>query len=325
MTIAKAGIHASLNARCSVLAAANPVYGQYDRQRSPQANIGLPDSLLSRFDLLFVVLDTLDPSFDRTLSEHVIRSHQYRRPGTIMEPEPLNQVSSVSLEDAADASKVTLVWQRGGRGSDSSFGDGREGDVLTKDFMRKYIHYAKSRREPDLTEGAMEQISTEYAKMRSKQTKRNLPVTARTLETIIRLSTASAKCRLSSSVEERDVTAGVELLNFVLYHDISGHNEDVSNDRKRPREAEEIFPQRALLHGANARVRHFLSQQQLAGTTEISVESLLQQLNENPDFDADPIDMGGLTAILEELNVENRVRLSSLCITATLYNLFICR
>ena len=237
VTIAKAGIHASLNARCSVLAAANPIYGQYDRNRKPQENIGLPDSLLSRFDLLFIVLDQFDNAFDRRLSEHVIKSHAYRRAGTTIEPEPLVQSSSsLRLEYAtANSSNAqqpdsTVVWQRGGTRefitsplapSTSASAGNSDGDILTKDFLRKYIHYAKSRPAPELSEGVIDQISNAYADMRTQAntpgSRGNLPVTARSLETLIRISCAHAKLRLSVTVEEIDVLAALELVNFVMF------------------------------------------------------------------------------------------------------------
>lgn len=81
MTIAKAGIHTSLNARCSVIAAANPVYGEYARDLPVAKNIGLPDSLLSRFDLTFIMLDEKEAESDRRIAEKVIGNHRFLQPG----------------------------------------------------------------------------------------------------------------------------------------------------------------------------------------------------------------------------------------------------
>merc|ERR1719399_1365079 len=78
VTIAKAGMHVTLNARCSVVAAANPVYGSFDPSLDLAKNIGLPDSLLSRFDLVFVVRDLTTEEIDRRIAEQVVRQASQR-------------------------------------------------------------------------------------------------------------------------------------------------------------------------------------------------------------------------------------------------------
>eukprot|EP01082_Thalassiosira_pseudonana_P016428 g14720.t1 g14720 contig90:246513-249281(+) len=250
VTIAKAGLHASLNARCSVLAAANPVYGQYDRKRRIQENIGLPDSLLSRFDLLFVVLDQLDPESDRRIAAHVIRGHRFVNPAgkTGHDSDYDDDDSSEDDEDVADAEKAHAIWQRSRYDASNTSGvragkeddDPHSDDVLQHEFLRKYLHFAKTRMKPVLTEEARECIAGRYAEMRSRQDERTLPVTARSLETVIRLASAHAKARLSPVVEaDPDVAAAMDILSFALYHEnnnVIEENNETAASQKRQRE-----------------------------------------------------------------------------------------
>lgn len=233
VTIAKAGIHTSLNARCSVIAAANPIYGQYDPHKDPHRNIALPDSLLSRFDLLFVVTDDIDDFRDRQISEHVLRMHRYRHPGTeegapVREQE--SQTLGVGVDEEQDANQPTTVYEKfnimlhAGVTVTSGRGSSRKIDVLSIPFIKKYIQYAKMQRKPVLTKGAADHIVTTYSALRNDELEGNQrktsPMTARTLETLIRLATAHAKARLSHRVEERDAEAAESILRFALFKEV---------------------------------------------------------------------------------------------------------
>ncbi|GKU92538.1 hypothetical protein SLEP1_g6251 [Rubroshorea leprosula] len=235
VTIAKAGIHASLNARCSVVAAANPIYGTYDRSLTPTKNIGLPDSLLSRFDLLFIVLDQMDTDIDRQISAHVLRMHQYRS-AIDGGQTAVDGNSRYGREDEADAD--SSIWVKHNRILHGRKRDrGPKRDTLTIKFLKKYIHYAKHRFQPELTDEASEHIATAYAELRnaSSNTKTGgtLPITARTLETIIRLSTAHAKLKLSPKVNKTDVEAALKVLNFAIYHKELTEMEEREQERQR--------------------------------------------------------------------------------------------
>lgn len=263
VSISKAGIHARLNARCSVLAAANPVYGRYDQYKTPMENIGLQDSLLSRFDLLFVMLDTPDSENDRLISEHVVRIHRYRDPKE-QDGEALPMGSGVdvlstrNLElDENDSSKTRMFEKyepllHGPRNKTEQ--------ILSSHFMRKYIHIAKCVK-PVLTEEASEVISEEYSRLRSQEAvesdaARTQPVTVRTLETLIRLATAHAKARLSKNVEQQDAQAAIELVQFAYFKKVlekpkrkRQHSDDESGNEEDVSQAEP--PKRKLRTGSD--------------------------------------------------------------------------
>nr|AAN73053.2 mini-chromosome maintenance protein MCM3 [Pisum sativum] len=241
VTIAKAGIHASLNARCSVVAAANPIYGTYDRSLTPTKNIGLPDSLLSRFDLLFIVLDQMDPDIDRQISEHVLRMHRFRSAIDGGEAAHDGSARYGKKEEADTESSVFVKYNRMLHGKKTD--RGRKRDTLTIKFLKKYIHYAKHRIQPDLTDEASDQIATAYAELRNAnsnaKTGGTLPITARTLETIIRLSTAHAKLKLSRKVTKSDVDAALKILNFAIYHKELTEMDEREEEREKEREREQ--------------------------------------------------------------------------------------
>ncbi len=216
VTIAKAGIHVSLNARCSVLAAANPIYGEYQRELSANKNIALPDSLLSRFDLLFIVLDEHTEKRDRKVAERVIQNHK----------NPIDTVSTMSSynekiiepEIHTDDVQNTEIFEKSHRNSNSNSNIKKE--VLTRSFLRKYLHYVKKSTTPVLTNEASIYISEKWTELRGltegDDHNRPVPITVRTLETLIRLATAHAKLRQVKAVSEEDAQVAYEMLTFAI-------------------------------------------------------------------------------------------------------------
>ncbi|XP_048392741.1 DNA replication licensing factor MCM3 [Stegostoma tigrinum] len=241
VTIAKAGIHARLNARCSVLAAANPVYGKYNQYKTPMENIGLQDSLLSRFDLLFIMLDQMDPEQDRAVSEHVLRMHRYRATGE-QDGDALPLGSAVDIlatEDPDTIQEEEQELQIYEKHDALLHGAKRHKEkIVSLEFMRKYIHVAKIVK-PVLTSEAANYIAEQYSNLRnqdqmSSDVARTSPVTARTLETLIRLSTAHAKARMSKTIDMQDSEAAAELVQFAYFKKV------LEKEKKRRKEESDV-------------------------------------------------------------------------------------
>lgn len=249
VTIAKAGILTQLNARCSVVAAANPIYGHYDRTISITRNIGLPDSLLSRFDLLFVVLDNNDAARDREIAEHVLGQHRYRAPGddgkTVSDDTLIDSILEATQKAAGETQMRVKYDVR-------LYGPRRHGqkDPLSLPFLKKYIAFAKQKfSAPVITPEASSAIAEYYAELRNSAEVKALPVTVRTLETMIRLACAHAKVRLSPFVEASDVEEVIALMDLIMKSDPSAQEVRKAVGRREDRRTKRT---RDTAEGANS-------------------------------------------------------------------------
>lgn len=188
VSVAKGGIVATLNARTAILAAANPSLGRYDLYKTVTENINLPVTILSRFDLIFVLKDVPEKDLDEKMSSHILEMHMK---------------GSAPLETP-----------------------------IASELLRKYISYAKNVR-PILTDEALKRLRAFYLEMRAVTEKVEgspIAITARQLESLVRLAEARARISLRKKITAEDAEAAIVIMNKSLEEvgiDISTHMRDI--------------------------------------------------------------------------------------------------
>jgi len=188
VSIAKAGIVATLKAQTAIIAAANPRSGRYDRYKTPTQNIHLPPSLLSRFDLIFIVIDRPDPAKDAQMAEFILQN------------------SMLGPNDSIESKTGNIA-------------------PIPGDLLKKYIKHARRTCHPVLTEEAKEEIKEFYLKLRGQYDSEDaiVSILARNLDALVRLSESYAKMALRDKVIKKDVEEVIKL--FKRYLKDTGYDE----------------------------------------------------------------------------------------------------
>ncbi|MFB0504461.1 MAG: minichromosome maintenance protein MCM [Candidatus Bathyarchaeia archaeon] len=187
ISVAKGGIVATLNARAAILAAANPSLGRYEPYRTVADNISLPITILSRFDLIFILRDVPEKEHDARMTEHILTLH--RRGGVLQEPS------------------------------------------IPQDLLRKYISYAKIVT-PVLTPDSVERLKEFYLAMRQASESEGTPIaiTARQLESLVRIAEARARAALRTEILAEDAEAAIAIMRRSLEEvgiDVSSRKFDI--------------------------------------------------------------------------------------------------
>ncbi|MEM0200902.1 MAG: minichromosome maintenance protein MCM [Candidatus Micrarchaeaceae archaeon] len=183
ISVAKAGIVAKFSAKTSVLAAANPKYGRFDRNLYPAEQFDISPALLSRFDLIFPITDVLDEERDREIANHIMVQH------------------SAAGAQIAQEKEYEQV----------------EKQPINTELLRKYVAYARKNIKPRLNSEASQRIQDYYVELRKIGMKQGaVPITPRQIEGLVRLSEASAKSRLSDKIEKKDADLAIFLFDYML-------------------------------------------------------------------------------------------------------------
>jgi len=193
ISVAKAGINATLKSRCAILAAANPKLGRFDEFLPMHEQINMPPALISRFDLIFSILDKPNRTRDMDLATHILRTH---KAGQISE-----HISKTKLDDRGEKEKDALMQH-----------------IIPEfepEFLRKYVAYAKRNTYPVMTDEALELIKNYYVDLRNSS-EETVTFTPRQLEAFVRLAEASAKLRLSQEVTIDDAKRSIHIIEQYL-------------------------------------------------------------------------------------------------------------
>ncbi|KAF4598531.1 DNA replication licensing factor MCM2 [Pleurotus pulmonarius] len=182
ISISKAGIVTTLQARCAIIAAANPIRGRYNPTIPFSANVELTEPILSRFDILCVVKDGVDPVADELLARFVVGSHVRSHPGFDKEKEEMGVGTTV------------------------------DADLIPQDVLKKYIMYAREKIKPKLYDIDQEKLSKLFSDLRRESLATgSYPITVRHLESMIRMAEASAKMALREYVRADDIDLAIEV------------------------------------------------------------------------------------------------------------------
>jgi len=183
VSVSKAGLYSKFKANTSILAAANPKYSRFDSFKSPLEQIDLPFSLISRFDLYFLIHDLLDRKLDKEIGEHILKTQQIAQ--------KISSEGSLSKEEIDDAAKKILP-------------------IVSPNLFKKYVAYARQNVKPVLTKEASDKLLEYYVSLRDigRNTK-SYSATIRQLNGLIKLAEASAKIKLKKEIDADDAERAI--------------------------------------------------------------------------------------------------------------------